>query len=357
MVFSVKLAMIARNEERCIGRALASVMPHVDAAYVADTGSTDETVSIARSHGAVVVSAPWRDDFSHARNLALDAADADWTLVLDADEWLTEGAATLERLRALPPERAGVVQVCSTFELDGRLEQEFSSIVRISPRGVRYQGRIHEQPTPVGERFAIPLLLAHDGYEPSQLLSKRGRNELLLRAALRDSNGDPYLHYQLGKDLELQDRFAEAVNHYSRALSANPDEAWRHDLDSRAIYVLKKSHLFDEGIALAEAAMERWPQSPDIPFALGDLLLDAALSAPERASSLLPLVEAAWLRSLEIGDNSRLVGSVAGRGSHLAARNLAAFHQALGNETEAGRYQKLSSALVSTRVDSGRLAP
>jgi len=74
------LAVIARDESRCIARCLQSARPFVDRMLVLDTGSVDETPAIARACGAEVHHAVWPDDFAAARNLALQLADADWSL-------------------------------------------------------------------------------------------------------------------------------------------------------------------------------------------------------------------------------------------------------------------------------------
>ena len=58
---------------------------------VLDTGSVDDTPEIAARCGARVAHFTWIDDFSAARNAALALTDADWCLVLDADEWLVDG--------------------------------------------------------------------------------------------------------------------------------------------------------------------------------------------------------------------------------------------------------------------------
>ena len=48
----------ALNEERAIGRVLAEIPAWVDHVVVADNGSTDGSVEIARAHGARVVHQP-----------------------------------------------------------------------------------------------------------------------------------------------------------------------------------------------------------------------------------------------------------------------------------------------------------
>lgn len=95
---NIALVVIARNEERCIERCLRSAAPYVDDMLVLDTGSTDRTAEIARQCGARVATFNWIDDFAAARNAALDAVNARWRLVLDADEWLDDSAAALREL-------------------------------------------------------------------------------------------------------------------------------------------------------------------------------------------------------------------------------------------------------------------
>jgi len=69
---------------------------------VVDTGSTDDTVRIARDLGASVYEDSWRDDFSFHRNQAIERAHGRWLLTIDADEELidTDVAETRQRLEA-----------------------------------------------------------------------------------------------------------------------------------------------------------------------------------------------------------------------------------------------------------------
>jgi glycosyltransferase involved in cell wall biosynthesis len=54
----LSVCIIARNEEKNLPRAIASVRGLADEVVVADTGSTDRTVEIARELGAVVCHFP-----------------------------------------------------------------------------------------------------------------------------------------------------------------------------------------------------------------------------------------------------------------------------------------------------------
>jgi glycosyltransferase involved in cell wall biosynthesis len=339
------LVMIVRDEARCIARCLASARPWVDEIVVLDTGSIDDTPLIAAQAGARVHHAVWADDFSVARNAALALTGADWRLVLDADEWLASGAQVLQSLRSQQACFVGQVRVTSLLD-DAAGSETPSWLPRLLPRGVRYAGRIHEQPESALSRRRLDLVIGHDGYLAAQSGAKAGRNGRLLRLALADLPGDAYLRYQLAKDLELRGRFDEAAAHYAQAAAgADVRAAWRHDLVLRRLFTLKKLRAFETAVALAEAEMECWPRSPDFFFTVGDVLLDWAAHEPARAGELLPMIEASWLKALDIGEQPDLNDTVRGRGSFLAAHNLAVFHASLGHAVEARHWQARAQQL------------
>jgi glycosyltransferase involved in cell wall biosynthesis len=63
--------MIVKNEEKYLADCLESVKSVVDHIVIVDTGSTDNTLEIAKSYNADVYHFDWVDDFSAARNFAL----------------------------------------------------------------------------------------------------------------------------------------------------------------------------------------------------------------------------------------------------------------------------------------------
>lgn len=85
----------AYNEERLVGRAIASVRDAAEACgldgfeiVVCDNASTDRTAEVARTAGARVVHEPHRQ-IARSRNAAAGAADGRWLVWLDADAVLT----------------------------------------------------------------------------------------------------------------------------------------------------------------------------------------------------------------------------------------------------------------------------
>lgn len=343
------LVMIVRNEARCIARCLTSVRPHVDAMIVLDTGSTDDTVAIAEACGATVHHFAWCDDFSAARNAALAYSDADWNLILDADEWLEGDVGALASTTLLPapaPARfIGCVRIVNQAGPDQSTARKF--VARIVPRGVRYEGRIHEQPVSPLPLVPLQLAVRHDGFDEAQLARKAGRNEALLRTELEANPGDSYFWFQLGREHLVRgnaDAAADALLTAHR--TSTPAAAWRHGVAVSALQALKRAERFEEALAFADAEHAHWQRSPDFFFAVADLYLEYASRNPGIAmTELLPIVEGAWKRCLEIGERPDLDGSVEGCGSHLAAQNLAMFYETLGIDDEALSYAQMAAGM------------
>jgi tetratricopeptide (TPR) repeat protein len=352
----IALVMIARDEARCIERCLASARPWVDEMWVLDTGSSDATVAIAQRCGARVAHFEWVDDFAAARNAALALGDAQWCVVLDADEWVEQGGGAIAALRTQAAGFIGQVSVASAFDTSqGAVDVAPSWLPRVLPRGVRYAGRVHEQPQSALPRQRLAVGIGHDGYRDAQRATKLGRNQRLLQLALAAQPDDAYLRYQLGKDFEVRSLFGAAAPHYTRALQTTaPHAGWRHDLVLRSLFTLKKLGRFEAALALAEAEMPCWNESPDFYFTLGDLLLDWAASAPVRAAKLLPMIETSWLRAIEIGEQPQLQDTVRGRGSYLAAHNLAVLHSGLGSAAKAKLWGEREAAF---RAGAGLAQP
>ncbi len=99
----LSVAIIARDEERHIGNALASVTGLADELVVLiDERTSDNTATICRSAGARVLIEPWRG-FPAQRNRALEVCRGEWVLFLDADERITpELAPEIRALLARP---------------------------------------------------------------------------------------------------------------------------------------------------------------------------------------------------------------------------------------------------------------
>jgi glycosyltransferase involved in cell wall biosynthesis len=143
------------NEEPNIANCIRSLLPWVDDVLVVDMESNDGTVEIARDLGARVTTIPRSTHVEAARAEAIDLLDADWVLVMDADELvpvslgmrLREIAQTAQADMVDIPFRNFLLGVETTY---AGWELEADSHLRFFRQGTVSWGReIHGRPTPL----------------------------------------------------------------------------------------------------------------------------------------------------------------------------------------------------------------
>lgn len=140
---------------------------------------------------------PWNDDFSKARNFALEKAKGKIIFSLDADEWIDRDG--YRRLLAIDHELASKAYYTRLID-NGKyaLDQ-----VKIFPNrsNIRYVGRIHEQIAPSITRLGIPLVhssinVYHDGYVSlEELQLKRQRNLRISNDWLKEEPDNPCANF------------------------------------------------------------------------------------------------------------------------------------------------------------------
>lgn len=154
-MITVSLCMIVKNEERTLRRCLDSVRGLMDEIIIADTGSTDRTVEIARDCGAAVCTFPWCDDFAAARNFAFSKATMQYCMWLDADDVLEP--ADREAFRKLketldPDTDVVMLRYHTGFDESGKPTFSYwrERLLRRAA-GFRWQGAVHEAIAPAGK--------------------------------------------------------------------------------------------------------------------------------------------------------------------------------------------------------------
>ena len=95
----LSVVIITFNESANIVDCVRSARTVSEDVVVVDSGSTDDTVALARQAGARTFSIDWVG-YGHSRNYGAGKALNDWILALDADERITPALA--HSLRALP---------------------------------------------------------------------------------------------------------------------------------------------------------------------------------------------------------------------------------------------------------------
>jgi glycosyltransferase involved in cell wall biosynthesis len=339
---NLSLALIARNEQRCLARCLASVRELVDEIVVVDTGSTDDTVTIAEQFSAIVSRFDWVDDFSTARNFALEKTTGTWILVLDADEEVSPALAGEIRKFVNDQTAVGRLRIVSDFRRNNQVFRSQSFVSRLFPRGARFEGRIHEQLISPLPRLNLQGEVWHDGYLQT---TKSDRNVTLLRRELQACPDDPYLLFQLSVEYASLGNTQEASRCLERTLAKlTMSEPFAPNVVVDYLYALSELKEFDRGLAVIDHSSAAVEDFPDFHLACGLFYMNLVRSDSGKYISYLPNIERSFKRALSLGESHKYK-SVTGAGSFLAQYNLGTLYHVFGDTAGAKRCFQQAAAL------------
>lgn len=233
----ISQAMIVKNEEKNIERALSWGKGVVSEQIVVDTGSTDRTVEIAKKMGAQVYFFPWQDDFSLAKNFAISKCRYPWIAMLDADEYFSEqDAKKMKDYIALvekDPKVHGLRTAIADIDPNGQVVS-LDSTVRLfrNREDIRYRRAIHEQLCLTnGEDFRPAncgnnLTVLHTGYQAEALSKKlkENRNINLLLKELEKNPEEFDLYVYLGMEYAFRKKWKEAIMQYRKFYAFFPEQ-------------------------------------------------------------------------------------------------------------------------------------
>lgn len=332
---SLALVMIVKNEEAVIGRCLNSVAPFVDEIIIVDTGSTDETLNILKNYKTKVYHLNWGNDFSTARNFALDHSSCEWNLVLDADEYITDWDPIAIQLLMKNNSKIGKIEILNEFLAEDGLNYERVWISRIFPSKCRYEGRIHEQVFSDFPRSNVPIRVMHDGYKEKE---KFNRNLPILLEIIQTDPFNPYYHYQISKEYKGLKEFNKALDHLQTAYeNINEDASYAPNLIVDYLYAMIETGSLEAGVSVIEQSQDRLSFYSDFHFVCGLFLLELVMNNTAKYGHLVSQIPKCYLRAIEIGENS-MKESILGTGSFAAQHNLGVFFEVTGEQELAKKY-------------------
>ncbi len=224
------ISLLASNRRESLVRCLDSLKPLLvkipSELIIVFTGTDEKVLEIAQKYTPQVMTFEWCDDFSAARNIGLKAAQGEWFLYLDDDEWFDD-----------------VEEICQFFlsgeyrhyccahyiqrnyeDWNGTKYSDFSAF-RMTRRypGSCFYGAIHEELSPrIAPCKYFQTCVHHYGYVKNTEngnISKTSRNIPMLLRAIENQPKQVKNYIQLAKEFDLAGNWKAAEEYCRKGLS------------------------------------------------------------------------------------------------------------------------------------------
>jgi len=221
--------MIVKNEEKVLARCLNSVARAADEIIIVDTGSTDDTKSIASFYTDKIYDFEWINDFSAARNYAYSKATMDYQMWLDADDVLP--SESLEKILELKNKFDPSVDIV-TMKYFTHFDEKGNPIListreRLTKRekGYLWQDPVHECIPLIGNVFYSDIEIHHKKVHKAEHTDRN----LNIYNHLESSGKplSPRQQYYFARELKDHKLWAKSVYYFEKFLESG--QGWIED--------------------------------------------------------------------------------------------------------------------------------
>ena len=241
----LSIGMIVKNEEKYLGKCLEALVPilnNLDSELViVDTGSTDNTVEIAKQYTNNVFFHQWKNDFAEARNVTLEKSQGEWYFYIDADEILENEKSIIDFFNnsMYKNYEAFAVKIENLSKEDRRKIGSSFHSKRIVKKDInlKFTSRIHEHLPNKMPVYISETVLTHYGYiqtDSTLVDEKAKRNIEIIKKELESNPDSLFLLFYLGQTFNYNYNYIEALEPLERALQI----AKKTDVVPMNIYVL-----------------------------------------------------------------------------------------------------------------------
>lgn len=355
--------IITKNEKQNIEKCVLALLPYNREIVVVDTGSDDGTAELLRKMSEEnsyikFCCFEWCDDFSKAKNYAIDQASNEYVCVIDSDEFL-ENFDTDRTVKLIleNPEGVGRINRRNVFSRNGAGQENIEWVNRFfSKKYYHYEGRIHEQVTRFDHKpyttYRVPLSILHTGYDltEEERQKKTNRNISLLEkelefllnqigcsdiSALEGCKPEPntpqeqipYILYQLGKSYYMSGDYQKASSYFEKGLIFDLDPKLEYVSDTIETYgysLINSGRVKDA--MFFESIYDEFGYTADFHFLMGLIYMNNA-----RFDDAID----EFVRATEFSE-SKIVGV----NSYSAFYNVGVIKECLGLEDEARDWYK-----------------
>lgn len=218
----LSIGMMVKNESKYLRQCLESLQPIREAMeselIIVDTGSIDNTVSIAKEFTDKVYFHQWNNNFSEMRNITVNYCSGEWFMFIDGDEIISDAKDLIDFFTSGRYKTFNTA--CVSIKSFNFSEKEDKFSVFLSPRLFKkdkdfcFQGSIHEQSNGKKPTIVLNLEIIHYGYmsnDKALMESKFIRNVDILKNQLKVTPEDIHYLYQLSVSYSVHGDLEQAL--------------------------------------------------------------------------------------------------------------------------------------------------
>lgn len=282
-IAEISFVIITKNEQKVISRCISSIIDVADEVIILDTGSTDNTMNEIKKFNdekIKVYQEEWQNDFSIARNSAIDKATKDWIFMIDSDEYLLP-EEDLKKIIGMFNQFPNIESAAICPTIINENEHKLIGVKRIFKNkvGLKFEGAIHEylvnsQGDYNLQSMSANIELGHDGYHEQTMNEKDkiNRNLNLLKKMMKEEPDNPKWYYFLARDgfdvlnpEEIEKYIQKALTLYSKG-NFNEDQDFTDSLMDMAMTLKFKQGDFQKLYEYATKVSERDPDNSNAKF-------------------------------------------------------------------------------------------
>ncbi len=262
---TLSVSIIAKNESSNIANCINSIKSIADEIIVVDTGSTDDTVEIAKKLGAKVYFKKWNYDFSEAKNAALEKCTKDWILVIDCDEAIdSEDSKNIKNLISKDDLEGYYFRLINYIGDVTINETPALRLFRNRPQ-YRFTSKLHEQVFPSivslkGDNClkTTNIKLYHYGYDHNNVdMTKKTERNIKVLQSFNEEDKDGFFFFSLGNEYTKLGDSKKALEYFLKAFNSDSKDYGFYPYLSvnlikllltfnRPLEALEKAHYFEK---------------------------------------------------------------------------------------------------------------
>ncbi len=231
MRIQLSISLLISDKIHAIRKCLDSLVPILmqipSELIIIHTTEDEEIRNLALRYTDQVIQFQWCDDFSKARNVGLEAAQGEWFMYIDDDEWLEDSGEivtffTSGEYRAYNS-ATYVVRNYTQWAGTDYIDAHVGRMICRTPE-VRFSNAVHEYIGPFREPTKVfSVYVHHYGYVRNIIETKTNRNLILMQKELREHVPTVHNYLQICQEYMSDLQYAEAEKYAYKCLELDED--------------------------------------------------------------------------------------------------------------------------------------